>query len=472
MKGKIIPLILLGIILIALPLLLIGVRQTLENRSHAAPGDQLEAEAGVRAGNATPQSDNNASGNQYIVLGINQISTPIPTSGQTAGLSQCTALDKGTGTIITTNLSMPGYLQSVTDPAYGTKITRVTGDVGTTIPYVSAGTWRTPGGPVYSKLPAWNADESLLLLQNTSAPGALFLNGSTYQPELYRSYGPMNYQEVRWHPTDPNLLIYVTDSGATGYWNVRTNAVDQKNAGIGSSTCRIGPYEGNVSSDGRKVVISCGTSFYVVDLSTGSRISPIISISQLGLSELDWASITPDGNRIVVTPNSRGPQIVLSFTPTSFTQVTSWGYMDHYDMGYDASGNVVAVSTDSSLGAFMVNLATGVQTTINSAIKSFDRHTTMRNIQVPGWAYTSLERKGGGISSALDDEILAFEVKPGGKVLRIGKHRSTITNADVYERTPFGAVSPDGKRVFYRSDWGNSTGPVYGFIVDTRTVCP
>jgi pectate lyase len=79
MKGKNFPLILLGIILIALPLLLIGVRQTLENRSHASPPDQLETESGVRSGNANIQTDSNASGGNYVALGINQTNSPTPT---------------------------------------------------------------------------------------------------------------------------------------------------------------------------------------------------------------------------------------------------------------------------------------------------------------------------------------------------------------------------------------------------------
>lgn len=66
-----------GLILlfIALPMLLILISRTQNLRSNAAPADALEAEAGVLSGNATPQTDSNASGGSYIILGTNQAQT-------------------------------------------------------------------------------------------------------------------------------------------------------------------------------------------------------------------------------------------------------------------------------------------------------------------------------------------------------------------------------------------------------------
>src|SRR5262249_41785658 len=67
-----------------------------------------------------------------------------------ADLGACTALDKGTSHIDPPPLEMPGYLQSAIDPTFGTKITRVSGDVGDAIPAVAGYTWRSIGGPAYS----------------------------------------------------------------------------------------------------------------------------------------------------------------------------------------------------------------------------------------------------------------------------------------------------------------------------------
>ncbi len=54
------------LLLIALPLLLIVVKQRTDNRSRAAAPDQLEAEGGVLGGNAVAKADSLASGGQYV----------------------------------------------------------------------------------------------------------------------------------------------------------------------------------------------------------------------------------------------------------------------------------------------------------------------------------------------------------------------------------------------------------------------
>lgn len=465
-KNKIFLAIWIFALLIGTFITLISINHQQESRSHASPPDQLEAESGVRAGNAIVQTDSNASGGNYVALGINTTGTPTPTQTSSTGLATCTALDKGRGYIAPPALSMPGYLQTVIDPTFGTKITRVTGDAGTTIPNVSAGTWRSVGGPIYSKLPTWNADQSLLLLSNTSANGYLFLNGSTYQPEIYSGWGPANAVEVRWHPTNPDLLVYVNyTTGATGYWNVRTNTIDQRSPGIGLSSCGFGPYEGNVSRDGNRIVVNCGTSFYAIDLSTGSKISPTINaVSDLGFSDLDWASISPNGDYIVASQNSVLNKS-LSFTPTNFTPKATWNYMGHYDLGIDTSGNEVAAN---SLGYF-VRLSDGAATNILSPRGTYpDYHTSTRNVAAPGWMYASLE---GRSTEGMDGEIVAMELTANGRLRRLTNARSTNQH-DGYDHNIFGSASPDGKRVFYRSDWGNPTGSVYGFVVDTRNVCP
>lgn len=80
MKGKIIPLVILAILAVALPLLLIVGKKTLDNRTHAAAADKLEAESGVLGGNAVSKADSNASGGSYVEL--QRQSSPTPTPSQ------------------------------------------------------------------------------------------------------------------------------------------------------------------------------------------------------------------------------------------------------------------------------------------------------------------------------------------------------------------------------------------------------
>jgi len=57
-------------LIITLPLILIGLKQNLDNRSSAAAADKLEAESGILGGYAITYSDSNASGGNYVQLGV------------------------------------------------------------------------------------------------------------------------------------------------------------------------------------------------------------------------------------------------------------------------------------------------------------------------------------------------------------------------------------------------------------------
>ena len=111
-------------------------------------------------------------------------------------------------------LKKPAYLESYIDPAFGTKITRITGDVGTTIPGIG-GTWQEIARHSYSKAQVWNADQSLLCLtthrgkdRRKNTGGAIFLDAETYKP-LFRR--PLPY-ESRWHPEKPDIRIFVSST--------------------------------------------------------------------------------------------------------------------------------------------------------------------------------------------------------------------------------------------------------------------
>ena len=54
-------------------------------------------------------------------------------------------------------LAKPGYLETVIDPDFVTKITRVVGDPGTAVPVVGS-TWRPVARHGYSKKPVWDAN--------------------------------------------------------------------------------------------------------------------------------------------------------------------------------------------------------------------------------------------------------------------------------------------------------------------------
>ncbi len=146
----------------------------------------------------------------------------------------------------------PAYLEPYTDPDFGTTVIRITGDEGDAIPNIS-GDWGDVTRHHYFKDPAWNADQTLLMLdRNGSGPGPLFLDGNTYEPLFSRSCPG---SEDRWHPVDPDLRIYM-GSNIIGTWNVMTDEDTVLHTFSGYSDFRFGPGEGFVSNDGRYVAVN------------------------------------------------------------------------------------------------------------------------------------------------------------------------------------------------------------------------
>ena len=129
----------------------------------------------------------------------------------------------------------PAYLAPSYDPILGTKITRITGDYlapiltagGAPLPNTSNATWGNCARHHYSLDQAWNADESMLYLENNTDPdatalgvpdasspnGHLFLDGQTYQPLFYQGVPG----DVRWHVSEPSLMYYA-NGNTFGLW--------------------------------------------------------------------------------------------------------------------------------------------------------------------------------------------------------------------------------------------------------------
>lgn len=111
-----------------------------------------------------------------------------------------------------TNMAQPGYLQTLADPTFGTPITRITGDAGSTLvlPVNTGGTasfyWSGAVRTRYVTDSSWNVNGSLLMLRSydPGLPYQIVLNGSTYQPQFLASVPSTN---LRWsqNPATPNV---------------------------------------------------------------------------------------------------------------------------------------------------------------------------------------------------------------------------------------------------------------------------
>jgi hypothetical protein len=372
-------------------------------------------------------------------------------------------------------VAKPGYLGSYTDPVSGARITRITGDPGATIPTVG-GTWPSIARHNYSKDAAWNADQSLVVLKRLRGYGAdLFLDGETYRP-LFKRTGSLG--ETRWHPTRADMMVYVTRTCEIGTWNVRTN-VRATALGLSAYTqCSFGPYEGNLSRNGNRLAVHAIRKsdskkvVFAVDLPTRSKY-PDIGVTATGMSSIDWVSISPLGNVIVLKGTLRGGTgdntKVVTLQGTQVGPLWSkYGQPSHYDLTFDTRGRQIAVGVGKGAAyhgrVIMRELRTGRATVLSAG--GYASHTSARNIRLPGWAFVTHDEDN-ATYPPYRNEIFAVRLDGSLTVRRLG---NIHTSSADYEAQAHAVPSPDGMRVMFASDW-MAKRPVQSYVADYRHLC-
>ena len=429
--------------------------------------------AGVAAGTATITATSNGK------LGTSAVTvTAAPATGGACGL--VTDTEQKTVPVI----AKPGYLQSIIDPTFKTKVTRITGDPGTSIAGVG-GSWGDVARHNYSKDAAWNSDQSLIVLkQAPGAGGLLFLDGTTYAPRFTRASSP---GETRWHPQQPNVMLYINSSCEIGAWDVRANTRTTLLRPAGYTGCAFGPYEGNASQDGSKAAALATRSSdgrqvaFAIDLAARTKLADI-DMAANGITSVDWVSISALGRHVVVNGSISGATTsggaydatrVFNLGGTPVGPVwTEYGIPSHYDLSVDLAGNEVAVGVAKTGPAgiqgrvVMRRLTDGTITVLNSG--GYAMHTSTRNTERAGRAYVTH-----GYNSSwppFRSEIFSVKLDGSRAIERLVHHRSRNTD---YNAEPHGVVSPDGKRVLFASNWESTSGrPIQAYVVDVRDICP
>jgi uncharacterized protein YjdB len=430
------------------------------------------------ATNIVATSEGKSGSATLTVTAVATTPPPPPPSGGSCNLVT------GTSTVATSALAKPGYLQSVIDPDFGTKITRITGDPGTPIGYGISGSWPTVAYHNYPKDPVFSADQKLLVLKHMSGVvgpgGALFLDGTTYQP-LFSRTGPSGGGEWRWHPSLPDIMVYLNLNGTVGHWNVRTNVSTVKVAAVsGYTSNELGPSEGNVSYDGRWMVAKAVRTSdnhivgRVIDID-GGQLGPVVDLTAAGLVTLDWVSISAGGAYIVAEGDfglGRSDTRKI-YRASDGALISTWSdYLgQHVDLGIDAAGNEVMFSATSQSpythGWYARRLLDGVTSgRTPTGVTSYNWHVSNRMNGRPGWGVGSTNDNTG---ETFDGEIYMLALDGSQRVERLAHHRANQIDYDSY---PFPTPSPDGKRVVFASNWMSSGRPIQTYVVDTRDICP
>jgi len=366
----------------------------------------------------------------------------------------------------------PAYLASITDPRFGTKITRITGDTGVAIPNITGENWRNISRHGYSTRQPWNADESILYINQIQTDGgawgsSLFLDGETYVVIKKSTIPAAN--EQRWHPTDPDVILLLRDTEIVA-WSYSTELETQLYAFSGYTNTSLG-FTGNWTDDGNVLAMSATRSsdsktvVFAVNTNTNTKYPDIDATGWV----IDFVSTSPLGTYIIVNADfGGGGDRTRIYNLTTGIQVgAEWsdnGRPSHFDVGIDQNGEEVVLGGSRAAPDDGRQMARRMSdgAVVLLATGGYNGHSSSRAIQRRGWVITDM-------SNSLSwppyfNEIVACKAD-GSRVERICTHRST---AFQYEAQPQSCVSPTGGRVIFASDWGTGTLPISSYVVDFR----
>jgi hypothetical protein len=360
------------------------------------------------------------------------------------------------------------YLRSFQDPIFKSFITRITGDVNSSL---LDGKWSEVARHHYSKDQPWNADQSLIIInRHQGKPNPLYLDGTTYQV-LFSKPSP---GEDRWHPMEPENRVYLNDN-EIGSWNVYNSNKTIIAQFQEYRNLKLGPYEGNLSYDGRWIAPLATNSdgnqvAFAFDLIERKKY-PDIDLSEINV---DWVSISALGQYVVVNGEIEGRKDNTQVFNLNGDQVGSiwyeYGRPSHYDLTVDAYGEEVAVGVSKSghdEGRVIKRRLRDGQVTVLT-VGGYATHTSARNYKRPGWVYVTFQDRSLNWPPYLD-EIVAVKLDGSMQVERYA-HMHTIR--DGYYTEAHAVPSPDGARVMWASNWDDKDGQINTYVLDTRMMDP
>ena len=392
----------------------------------------------------------------------------------------------------------PAYLERTVAPTFGTPVERITGDAGTPLGGWG-GTWGRRARHVYSKQQPWNADGTLLLIENRDggSPSPLLLNGATFAP-LGAACSRGVLFDYRWNPSPRHAreLVNVNREGTELAWvDVGRCAVTRSWPLPLRSSYGIGSGEGNPSADGRFVALGNDREMVVVDMDPRPphpawphrRIGPVYRFA----SDPGWSamkignlSISPSGRYVdvkfsgptretadlhriyEVDPATLGlrPHRMAGASPRCGAyagRTDGWILpLKHADMTLDPfdQGEDVIVGGRSCPGSttghvLKIRLRDGAVTALTDpANEAPVSHVSTRSVRRPGWAYVSFYPAPG---RRFDDELVAIRLD-GHAVERLAHVHSVTSGCYACEAHP--VPSPDGTRVLFASNWARACG--------------
>lgn len=444
---------------------------------------------------------------------VSNTPTLTPTLTPTGVVASCIPTNASTVYSEPVSTAKPAYLTPFVDPTFCTRIVRIGGDPGSTFTIgPNTYTWGSFAEQHYTNDEPWNADGSLIAIQNLNSsancasPCMILLDGTTYVPVQIPCSSYSHYDD-RWHPLVAHKNERINVHGTVLEWFDVVNCVQTRHWTLAASGSN--DFAQNPTADGRFVVVDSGTQMQIVDMDPQPPFAPYPN-QRLGAPYVynpgcpiascssGHISISPDGLYVMLHYTGDHQQIfdinptTLALTPhvesvstsvcTGSVPAANGGV---YDLGHD---NIILNADDSNqaydvgqhrswcadgLGGFeAVRLSDGhvIALTLGSNLASA-YHASPMNYARPGWVYGSWWP---GSGSRFGDEISAMRTDGLGGVERLAHDHTDTSGCYRCEAHP--VPTQDGLRVMFESSWSlscsgvgcGSTSNAQAYVIDLR----
>ena len=403
---------------------------------------------------------------------------PFP-SGPAGAANLCEGLVQDLAPHPMSSLAPPAVGRTTVDPEFGTRIRRITGAP-------SAEGASAVVKPMYSTMPAWNADESRLILWHREKGHELY-DGRTYQfIRSLKLVSPSDIEDILWDPVDPDVLYYPSNYNAVPNLMRYRVSTDTSEVLKHFDICPTGDW-GKLLSLGSdpmylswgpaKVIgLGCGATKFLYDISTGqvlgrATVSASIAPQPGATAQVAWffdgsvydAALRPLRKLALKNASEHSS---LGRSGRTGHDLFNTVVFDAPAGGSEASdvGSLVSFDLQTAQRRVVVGIATGYPYPPSTT------HVSSVAQKRPGWVAVSIvgDPRGRGL---LDNELLLANVDTG-TVCRVGHHRSWAGEGKWgYWAEPHAVISPTGTRILFGSDWGN--GPsVDSYVVELPSYSP
>ena len=353
-------------------------------------------------------------------------------------------------------VSKPGKGDVFVDPTYKTCLVRATSHE--TEP--PQGFARSD----YSRRQAFNADNSMFLVYALDGYWHLY-DGNDFSYEG-RLSGPTADAEPQWHPTDPNRLLYLPNTGigmTVNELNIQTGASrivgeleDRLTDRWPEANAAWTRSEGAPSADARYwALLVDDMNFQGLGMVVWDMVEDeIVSYHDI-TQRPDHLSMSPSGKYVVVSWDDK----TVAFDRNFNNERILLNRSEHSDIAIGANGNDVLVSIDYGANdgdVFMVDLETGVRTNLlptylNGTATAM--HFSGKGYGRPGWVLVSTYANTSDKQEWLHEKIFALELKANPRVVALAHHHSIEKG---YWTEPHATVSRDFSRVLFTSNWNKA----------------